>query len=309
VARALAAEGANVTVLDNGFNATEQAVAGVPVQVVRGSVTDEDLVRALVRNADLVFHMAAQSIIASTQDPRADFISNCVGTLNVLVAMKERPAECRMVYTSSASVYGNGRHVPTSEDDGYSVLSPYAASKLSGEHCCQAFYEAYGVRSAIVRYSNVYGPGQTSRNPYCGVIGKFIEGALAGQPLLVHGDGEQTRDFTFVDDAVAATLLAALEPAAIGDVFNIGTGVECSINRLAELVCEAVGAAVPIRHVARRDIDTIPRRAVAIEKARRRLRWSPRVGLPEGLRRTVAWCRAEAGAAGLSDGTNAGVRP
>lgn len=303
VARTLAAEGADVSILDNGFNGTEQAVVGAPVRVVKGSVTDADLVHDMVRSADLVFHMAAQSIIASTQDPRQDFASNFTGTLNVLMALKDRPRDaCRMVYTSSASVYGNPRHLPVSETDGLSVLSPYAASKLSGEHYCQAFFESFGVRSAIVRYSNVYGPGQTARNPYCGVIGKFIGNALRGEPLLIHGDGEQTRDFTFVDDAVEATLLAALEPAAVGDVFNVGTGVEYSINTLARLILQVTGSSAGIRHVERRDIDNIPRRAVHIEKARQRLRWTPRVGLPEGLRRTVEWYRGEAGMAQHSDG-------
>lgn len=292
VARKLAAEGAQVTVLDNGFNGTPASLQGAPVALVAGSVADADLVRDLVGRADLVFHMAAQSIIASPQDPAADFAANFTGTLNVLLAMKDRPKEaCRMVYTSSASVYGNARRIPTSEDDGFSVLSPYAASKLSGEHYCQAFRETYGVRSAILRYSNVYGPGQTARNPYCGVIGKFIELALARKPIPIHGDGEQTRDFTYVDDAVEATLLAALEPGALGDVFNVGTGSECSLDRVAELVRQATGAAVPIEYVERRTIDNIPRRAVHIEKARRRLGWAPRVRLPEGIRRTVAWFR------------------
>lgn len=298
VARALVAEGATVTILDSGFNGSERAVAGVPARVVRGSVTDAGLVADLVRPADLVFHMAAQSIIASTADPREDFASNFIGTLNVLMAMKDRPPEaCRMVYTSSASVYGNPRRLPAHEDDGFSVLSPYAAGKLCSEHYCQAFYEVYGVPSAIVRYSNVYGPGQSNSNPYCGVIGKFIENALSGRPLKIHGDGEQTRDFTYVDDAVEATLLAALHPAAIGDVFNVGTGTECSINTLARLVIEAAGSASHVEYVAKRDIDNIPRRAVSIEKARRRLRWAPRVRLPEGLRRTVAWYRETAGGA------------
>lgn len=302
VARALVAEGANVTILDNGFNGTQASVAGFPVKVVEGSVTDADLMVDLVRPADLVFHMAARTIIASTQDPREDFDTNFTGTLNVLMALKDRPSDaCRMVYTSSASVYGNAQRLPVREEDGYSLLTPYAASKLSGEHYCETFFEAYGVRSAIVRYSNVYGPGQTTRNPYCGVIGKFIESALSGDPLLIHGDGEQTRDFTYVGDAVEATLLAALAPSAVGEVFNVGTGIEFSVNTVARLVLEATGAAAPIHHVERRDIDNIRRRAVNVEKARRRLRWTPKVRLAEGLRWTVDAYRAELGSTGRTD--------
>lgn len=289
VAQALVAEGASVTILDNGFNGTPASIAGLPIHLVEGSVTDADLVADLVRPADLVFHMAARSIIASTSDPHEDFAANLTGTLNVLLALKDQPkSACPMVYTSSASVYGNPRHLPAREDDRYSPLSPYAASKLAGEHFCEAFREVYGVRVATLRYSNIYGPGQTARNPYCGVIGKFIERALAGLPLQIHGDGEQTRDFTFVDDAVEATLLAALTPAAIGDVFNVGTGTECSLNRLAELILQATGSSSTMEHVARRDIDNVRRRSVDFEKARQRLRWRPVVSLPDGLRRTVA---------------------
>ena len=303
VARTLVAEGADVTTLDNGFNGTKESVAGFPVQVVEGSVTDADLVFDAVQRADLVFHMAARTIIASTQDPLEDFTSNFNGTLNVLMALKDRPKEaCRMVYTSSASVYGNARHLPVCEEDGYSLLSPYAAGKLAGEHYCETFYEAYGVQCAVVRYSNVYGPGQSARNPYCGVIGKFIEQALAGQPLSIHGDGEQTRDFTYVDDAVEATLLAALTPSAVGEVFNVGTGLEYSINTVARLILEVTGSSVPIRYVERRDIDNIRRRAVNIEKARRRLRWSPKVRLPDGLRRTVEGYTGGLGTMGLPEG-------
>lgn len=294
VARALEAEGATVTILDDGFNGTAASVSGLAARLVAGSVTDSDLVQMLVQEADLVFHMAARSIINSTKNPRGDFEANSIGTLNVLLAMRDRPKACRMVYTSSASVYGNARSLPAREEEGYSLLNPYAASKLAGEHLCEAYGEVYGLQTAILRYSNVYGPGQTARNPYCGVLGLFIERALQGLPLKIHGDGEQTRDFTYVDDAVEATLLAALSPVAVGDVFNVGTGVEYSLNTVAQLINELTGSPAGIEHVPRRDIDNIRRRSVNIEKARRRLRWSPKVFLPEGLRRTIAACQGAA---------------
>lgn len=303
VARALEAEGATVTILDDGFNGTSRSVEGLTARLVAGSVTDTDLIDGLVKGADLVFHMAARSIINSTKNPRGDFEANSIGTLNVLLAMKERAKGCRMVYTSSASVYGNARYLPAREEDGYSLLNPYAASKLAGEHLCEAYGEVYGLQTAILRYSNVYGPGQTARNPYCGVLGIFIERALRGEPLLIHGDGEQTRDFTYVDDAVEATLLAALEPGAIGDVFNVGTGVEYSLNTVADLINQLTGSAGGVQYVPRRDIDNIRRRSVNIEKARRRLRWSPKVALPEGLRRTIEEYRRNQGSVSPEEAT------
>jgi UDP-glucose 4-epimerase len=168
-------------------------------------------------------------------------------------------------------------------------LSPYAVSKLGGEHYCQAFYESYGLPTACVRYSNVYGPGQRPDNPYCGVVSKFLVDAHAGRPLSIHGDGEQTRDYTYIDDAVEATLLAAIRPRAEGEVFNVGTGIEVSVNALARSVGRALDKQIEFNYVDRRDIDNIRRRVVNIEKARRMLRWAPQVTLNVGLDRTVEW--------------------
>jgi len=195
----------------------------------------------------------------------------------------------RVVYTSSASIYGNPLTIPINEDARLVPLTPYAVSKLAGEHYCVAFYESYGLPVAVVRYSNVYGPYQRPENPYCGVVSKFLLAAYAGQSLCVHGDGGQTRDYTFVDDAVEATLMAATHPRAEGEVFNVGTGVETSVNDLATAICRASGREVKVEHIDRRDIDNIRRRVVNIEKIRRMLRWSPQVTLEHGLERTVAW--------------------
>jgi UDP-glucose 4-epimerase len=285
--RRLADAGAKVTVLDDLFTGRAEVVP-TSVEFVEGSVVDEDLVGSLVADASVVFHLAARNIIASTKDPRQDFMTNIGGTLNVLLAARESKVD-RIVYTGSASIYGNPRTIPINEDDDAVVLSPYAVSKLGGEQYCMAFYESYGLPVSVVRYSNVFGIGQRPDNPYCGVIAKFFDAAFAGRPIQVHGDGEQTRDYTFVDDAVDATLLAAIRPRAEGEIFNIGTGIETSVNDLAERIGRAVGLPIDVVHIDRRDIDNIRRRVLNIEKARRMLRWSPQVTLSEGLTRTAAW--------------------
>jgi UDP-glucose 4-epimerase len=285
--RRLVDAGARVTVLDDLFTGKAETIP-TGAEFVEGSVTDQKLVDELVAANSLIFHMAARNIIASTANPRDDFATNIGGTLNILLAARASKVD-RVVYTSSTSVYGNPRSIPINEDDGIVPLSPYAVSKLGGEHYCFAFYESYGLPMACVRYSNVYGPGQRPDNPYCGVVSKFLADAHAGRPLSVHGDGEQTRDYTFVDDAVEATLLAAIHPRAEGEMFNVGTGIEVSVNGLALAIGRALDVSVELRHIDRRDIDNIRRRVVNIEKARRMLRWTPQVTLENGLRRTAEW--------------------
>jgi UDP-glucose 4-epimerase len=279
--------GARVTVLDDLFTgAADEVPTGA--ELIVGSVTDRDLVDRLVAQNRLVFHLAARNIIASTANPRDDFETNIGGTLNILMSAREHSVD-RVVYTSSASVYGNPRSIPINEDDGLASLSPYAVSKLGGENYCAAFYESYGVPTACVRYSNVYGPGQRYENPYSGVVAKFMRDARAGVPLSVHGDGEQTRDYTYVDDAIEATLAAAVRPRAEGEVFNVGTGIETSVNELGLAIGRALGVEVVLNHIDRRDIDNIRRRVVNIEKARRMLRWGPQVTLERGLAETARW--------------------
>jgi UDP-glucose 4-epimerase len=287
LARRLVEAGARVTVLDDLFTGQADEIP-TGAEFVEGSVTDGPLVDELVAASSLVFHLAARNIIASTANPRDDFATNIGGTLNVLLAARQGKVE-RVVYSSSASVYGNPRSIPINEDDRVATLSPYAVSKLGGENYCQAFYESYGLPTACVRYSNVYGPGQRPDNPYCGVVSKFLVDAHAGRPLSIHGDGEQTRDYTYIDDAVEATLLAAIRPRAEGEVFNVGTGIEVSVNALARSVGRALDKRIELNYVDRRDIDNIRRRVVNIEKARRMLRWAPQVTLNVGLDRTVEW--------------------
>lgn len=290
VTRRLVDAGARVTVLDDLFTGKAESVP-TGATLIEGSVTDFPLVKELVADHSLILHLAARNIIASTANPLDDYATNIGGTLNVLLAARESKPD-RVVYSSSASVYGNPRSIPINEDDPLWTLSPYAVSKLGGENYCTAFAESYGMRVATVRYSNVFGPGQRPDNPYCGVVSKFLAEAYAGRPISVHGDGEQTRDYTFIEDAVDATLTAAIHPRAEGEIFNIGTGIETSVNRLAAAVGDALDVAVTVNHIDRRDIDNIRRRVVNIEKIRRMLRWTPQWTLERGLKETADWYRA-----------------
>ncbi len=291
--RRLIGEGARVTVLDDLFTGRRENLPADGFEFVKGSVCDVALVEQNVRQHEIIFHAAARNIVVSTKNPREDFETNIGGTLNVLLAARAAKVE-RIVYTSSTSVYGNPKYLPINEDDHLSLLTPYAVSKLGGENYCMAFFESYDVPTTAVRYSNVFGPGQDPANPYCGVVAKFIDSLFAGQAPVIHGDGNQTRDFTYIDDAVEATVLAAQSDRSLGEVFNVGTGVETRVNELATILSRLVGSALEAQHTNRRDIDNIRRRVVNIEKTRRTLRWVPSFTLEMGLKNTVQWQREKA---------------
>lgn len=297
--RRLMREQARVTVLDDLFTGRRENLPDTGLEFVKGSVCDAATVDGLVAKHELIFHLAARNIVVSTRNPREDFETNIGGTLNVLLAARAA-GDRRVVYTSSTSVYGNPRYLPINEDDPLSLLTPYAVSKLAGENYCMAFYESYGLPATAVRYSNIFGPGQDPANPYCGVVAKFLESLLANRSPVIHGDGNQTRDFTFIDDAVEATVLAGISDRALGEVFNVGSGVETRVNELATTLIRLTGASATSTHADRRDVDNIRRRVVNIEKARRALRWIPEVTLEEGLRRTVEWQRQHVSRPGAS---------
>jgi UDP-glucose 4-epimerase len=281
-----------LTVLDDLSTGSLDYLAGSSCEFVHGSITDETLLRRVLTGCDVVFHLAARNMIASVKDPIDDLTVNIRGTFNVLSLCRELGVS-RIVYSSTSSVYGNSRVLPVPEDALPLFLNFYSVSKFSGEAYAQTFAYAHKLPVSVVRYSNVYGPNQSAENPYCGVIGKFISSALKGEDLLVHGDGEQTRDFTYVDDTCAATLNAAAELGVVGDVFNVATGIETSVNHLAELVIELTGAGSSIEYVGNRDIDNIRRRALSIDKAALKLGYVPGVSLREGLARTIAWYAAQ----------------
>jgi UDP-glucose 4-epimerase len=283
----------DIIVVDNCANSTP-AVLGTDIQKVQFhqiSVLDTEKLFPLLQDVHYIFHLACKQISASGADPLDDMRVNSESTLLMLeyIRRNELPKLESFVYTSSCSVYGSSVKLPISETDATNVLSNYAATKLLGENYSMIYNKMYDIPASSVRYSNVYGYGQSPVNPYCGVLGKFIHNALTGKPLTVIGDGEQTRDYTFISDAVNATILAAVHPKAIGDVFNVGTGVETSVNQLAESINEIEGGNIKIEYVPERDIDNIRRRSIDIEKIHQRLGWSPRINIQRGLKETINW--------------------
>ena len=281
-----------VIVVDNCANSSPN-VLGTDIDKVQFyniSVLDTNQLFPLLHEVNFIFHLACKQISASGKEALDDMKVNAESTLNILEYIKNNslPLLERFVYTSSCSVYGSSTKLPASESDPTFVLSNYAATKLLGENYTLIYNKNYDLATASVRYSNVYGYGQSPRNPYCGVLGKFVHNALVQQPLSVFGDGEQTRDYTFITDAIEATILAAVHPKALGDVFNVGTGVETSVNELAEIIANHVGN-VQILNVAERDIDNIRRRSIDIEKIHQRLGWSPRTSIKKGIEATMNW--------------------
>lgn len=283
-----------VIVVDNCANSSPLILGDdlQRVQFYNFSVLDTAQLFPLLDGVAYIFHLACKQISASGADPLDDLRVNAESTLAMLDYIKNNPLPAfkRFVYTSSCSVYGSSVFLPISETDPTLVLSNYAATKLLGENYTSIYNRSYDISTTSVRYSNVYGYGQSPRNPYCGVLGKFVHNALTNQPLSVIGDGEQTRDYTFITDAVDATILAAVHPKALGEVLNVGTGIETSVNKLAELVKEQVEG-LQLEQLPERDIDNIRRRSINIEKIHQRLSWSPKVTIQQGIRLTIDWYR------------------
>jgi nucleoside-diphosphate-sugar epimerase len=260
-------------------------------EFVLGDIRDLEVLRRACQGVDCVIHEAAlRAVPRSVADPLSTNEVNVTGTLRLLVAAREAGVR-RVVFASSSSVYGASLEVPKVETMTPAPVSPYAVSKLAGEHYCRVFYELYGLETVSLRYFNVYGPRQDPASEYAAVIPKFIALALEGKPLEVHGDGHQSRDFTYVDDAVQATLLAATAPEVGGAVLNVGAGSTHSVLDLVRTLEAILGRHLEVRHTPPRPGDV--RITLAdIASARRRLGYEPRVPLEEGLRRTVAFVRS-----------------
>lgn len=260
------------------------------VAFIEASYVNEELLDRVLPEVTHIYHLACRNLVMSVEQTDEDFYVNLYGGYLLLKKARERCSRLqRFVYTSTASVYGNAQLLPTPEHC-YQTTIPYAASKLSMEHYCQVFVHMYRLPVTVLRLSNVFGPGQLTSNPYCGVVAKFFEAARNGQPFRIYGDGTQTRDYTYVEDAIAALLAAGTHPDAVGHVLNIGTGVETSVNALAYMVADICGIDNPVfDYQPKRPVDVVYRRCLDPTAARNILGWSANTGLKEGLLKTRRW--------------------
>jgi len=270
---------ATVRVLDT----TPSDDAPDDVEVIEGDIRDESVLDEAMDGIDTVFHQAAVvSVEESIDDPVRSHSVNVAGTVRTLEAARRHDA--RVVLASSAAVYGDPGRVPVSETDPLEPTSPYGLEKLTIDRYARLYHDLYGLETVALRYFNVYGPGQ-SGGDYAGVIEAFLEQAREGEPLRVHGDGKQTRDFVHIDDVVEANRLAA-ETDAVGTAYNIGTGRSVTVERLAEQIRDAVDSRSPIVHTDPRAGDIRHSRA-DISRARERLGFRPTVDLDQGIETLV----------------------
>ncbi|AFK23239.1 UDP-glucose 4-epimerase [Pyrococcus sp. ST04] len=257
-------------------------------KLVKADIRDYTSIAEIIREADYVFHEAAQiSVEESIRDPIFTEEVNVIGTLNILNALSE--GNGKMIFASSAAVYGNNQNLPLREDEPPNPISPYGVSKVAGEYYCKVFHETYGVPVVILRYFNVFGPRQSSA--YAGVISIFIKRALEGKPLVIFGDGKQTRDFIFVKDVVKANILVAEKKRAEGEVFNVATGRETTILELALKIIDLTSSSSSIVFGPPRPGDI--RRSLADISKLRSLGFSPEYSLEDGLAETFKWFKSE----------------
>ncbi len=259
------------------------------VEFIRGSIADLPLLQKLFQGVYYAFHQAAlPSVPRSIENPQASHEVNLTGTLNVLLAARDNAVK-KVIYASSSSVYGDTPTLPKREDMIPDPLSPYAVTKLASEYYCRVFHQAYRLPTVCLRYFNVYGPRQDPNSQYSAVIPGFIKKAAWGESPVIFGDGEQTRDFTFVQDVVAANILAA-ESEACG-VFNISRGESITINRLAQLILELVGNKLELIHQEPRPGDV--RHSLADISKAKAFGYEPKCGLEAGLMETIRWFNAQ----------------
>lgn len=282
--------GHSVTVLDDFSSGKEENLSHVlaRIRLIRGDICDLEAAREACEGADYVLHLAARtSVPRSVKDPIETNRVNIDGTLNVLVAARDARVR-RIVYAASSAAYGETPSLPKTETMPPDPISPYGVTKLVGEMYAQVFGRAYGLENVSVRYFNVFGPRQDPSSQYSGVLSRFILAVLESAAPVVYGNGEQSRDFTFVDNVVDISLRACEAPGVSGKVFNAGTGSRISLNGVLRLLAEITGSPVRPKYDPPRAGDILHSQA-DIALAKKFLDYSPRVGFEEGLRRTWKW--------------------
>jgi len=289
----LVRRGHSVVVLDDLSSGKEENLAEIRTKItlIKGSIIDIEVVRKAMHEADYVLHLAARtSVPRSVKDPIETNRINIDGTLNVLVAARDAKVK-RVVFAASSSAYGETPTLPKVETMQPQPISPYGVTKFVGELYAQTFGRCYGMENVSLRYFNIFGPRQDPSSPYSGVLAKFCTAFLEESQPVIFGDGEQTRDFTYVDNAVHANLLACEAPNVSGKVFNIGVGGRFSLNQTVALLSKIAGKQLETKYEPPRDGDIRDSQA-DISEAREFLGYEPQVSFEEGLRRTFEWYQA-----------------
>jgi nucleoside-diphosphate-sugar epimerase len=291
IAAALAESGARVRIIDDLSTGYRENIAeiGGEIDFVQGSITDEKVLHRALQSVELIFHEAAiPSVPRSIEKPVETHRASVDATFSLLLGARDHKVR-RVIYAASSSAYGNQPELPKREDMQPDPLSPYAVAKLVGELYCQVFTRVYGLETVSLRYFNVFGPRQDPSSQYSGVISRFISALLGQQQPVIYGDGQQSRDFTYVSNVVAANLRAAEAAHAAGRVINIASGERVTINDLLDRVKKLTGQTnVRAEHAASRAGDV--RDSLAdLTLARSLLGYQPRIGLEEGLRLTIEW--------------------
>jgi len=290
---ALIQKGERVRVFDDLSTGDLANLAAVKdhVEIIEGDLRDMAALRRAVEGVTHISHQAAlRSVPRSVDDPLSTDAVNTHGTLQLLVAAREAKTVQRVVYASSSSAYGDSPALPKVENQTPAPISPYAVAKLAAEHYCRTFSHLYGLETVSLRYFNVFGPKQSQESKYAAVVPLFMRAALQGEPIVIHGDGEQSRDFTYIDNVVQANLLSLGTPGVGGEVFNIACNSRHSVLEIAHTVEKLLGRKVTIEHTPPRSGDVRHTQA-SIEKAERLLHYRPTIGFEDGMRRTFEYVR------------------
>lgn len=289
----LVRRGHRVVVFDDFSAGKKENLAATvgKAELIQGSITDLDLCHKACRGAEFVIHLAARtSVPRSVKDPIETDRINIAGTLNMLLAARDAKVR-RVVFAASSSAYGETPSLPKVETMQPVPISPYGVTKYVGELYAYAFGKCYGLETVSLRYFNVFGPRQDPSSPYSGVLSKFCSAILAGESPVIYGDGEQSRDFTYIENVVQANLLACEAPGAAGLVFNIGTGSRFTLNQTLALLGKITGKNLAAQYDPPRSGDIRDSQA-DISAARKVLGYSPAIGFEEGLRRTWEWYKS-----------------
>jgi nucleoside-diphosphate-sugar epimerase len=303
IASALVSAGARLRIIDDlstGYRENLEEIKG-EVDFVQGSLADEKSLRKALEDVELVFHEAAiPSVPRSVENPRQTHIASVESTLSLLLASREKRVR-RVVYAASSSAYGDQPTLPKVENMLPEPRSPYAVAKLVGEHYCQVFTRVYGLETVSLRYFNVFGPRQDPSSQYSSVISRFISALLGGERPVIYGDGEQSRDFTYIDNVVDANLKAAETVKGIGEVINIANGERISLNQLLAELKSLTGKSDVMASYEDARAGDVKHSLADISRARHWLGFEPRVGLRTGLQLTIEWWKKSRFATTVSD--------